>query len=702
MDVTDFLHEFQQMVARRSSTDSLVDTLALVAEVSDRLMEDPVFGEFNLVELFGELGTSKFRVHGYTSFDEADNTLGLVVGRWFDSDSVESLPTADVNSLVSGLRTFLVGSVQGKLASRMVASHEAYELTDFLHRNASRISRVRLHVISNGRLTSRFKEQVVESVGDIQVELHLWDLLRVQAVYESKNVREVVEISLSDFGSRGIPCLPAAADSELESYLCVIDGRLLAALFDRYGSRLLEGNVRSFLGMKGGVNKGIRTTIKTQPGRFFAYNNGIAATASDVRTAEVGGATFLVGLSDLQIVNGGQTTASVLSALKLDGCSLDGVSVPMKLTRVGQDVAVELIPKIAQYANTQNKIANADFFANHEVHRKLEGISRRLTTPTRSGVRLSSKWFYERSRGQYQNERLYKRKSELDRFDMEYPKSQLINKTDLAKFDAVLNGKPWHVAQGAQKNFLNFAKKFFSASDSVSESDHWERISPEYGEAYYQDMVSVAIVWKHTERMVSAARATWYQGDYRAQIVAYTVAKLFDLYRQNDSVFDLSVVWKSQEVVDSLALELETIAKAVQAEVLSPPAGKTNVGEWTKSETCWTRISNLKLPFGATLKSYSVTKREMAAIKRDAKKAGELDDEISLQADLFERVKTGYFSSLRDWRDAVKVFTPGQNSLLRKASSDRTFAQMTPKELRDLKAVVVLAEEEGFLFGEKK
>jgi hypothetical protein len=699
MDSEGFFKEFRAMVARRSSAESLVDTLAFVSEVSDRLMEDPVFGEFTLVELMGELGTSKYRVHGYTAFDESDGSIGLVVGRWYDGDEIETLTTADVNGLVSGLRVFLSGSIEKNLASKMVASHEAHELSSFLATNIGRIARVRLHVMSNGRLTGRYKEKVVDSVGEIPVELHLWDLFRIQALFASKSVREAVEIDLAEFGSNGIACLPASHARGLESFLCVIDGDLLATLFERFGSRLLEGNVRSFLGMGGGVNRGIRATIRSQPGRFFAYNNGIAATASHVVLTQRFGATYITGLRDLQIVNGGQTTASVLSARKRDGLGLTDVAVPMKLTRVDPDSAFELIPKIAEYANTQNKVSGADFFANHEIHRKLEEISKRLLTPTRAGVRVSSKWFYERSRGQYQNERLYKNARDADIFDREYPKVQLINKTDLAKYDAAWNLRPWIIAKGALRNFLEFAKKFSSPSEEVSDADYWERISPSYGEQYYQNMVSVALIWKAVEKMVSGARDDWYLGDYRAQIVAYTVSKFFHLFKQRNSVFDLDRIWAAQEVSASLLGEIEQIAKIVQREILNLPAGKTNVGEWTKSEACWSQVEGAPLSMSSALEAYAVGMSEARQKGREARKRGELDDEISLQSRLLQHVNDGYFSALRDWKLSNRLFTPGQFNILRKACSVGTYATLTPRDLKILAELVDLAVSEGFTRG---
>src|SRR5690606_28517246 len=234
-----------------------------------------------------------------------------------------------------------------------------------------------------------------------------------------------------EFGSTGIQCIDASTGDGLQSYLCVIEGNLLADLYEHYGSRLLEGNVRSFLGMRGGVNKGIRATIQDSPELFFAYNNGIAATAADV-AVDLSEGTRIVKLSDLQIVNGGQTTASILRARKQDKLSLDRVSVPMKLTVVSSARANDLVPKIAEYANTQNRVAIADFFANHPFHRKMQEISRRLMVPARAGERVQSKWFYGRSRGQFQNERLYLSKAKKNAFGLAYPPRQVINQTDLA------------------------------------------------------------------------------------------------------------------------------------------------------------------------------------------------------------------------------------------------------------------------------
>lgn len=449
--------------------------------------------------------------------------------------------------------------------------------------------------------------------------------------------------------------------------------------------------------MKGGVNKGIRSTIQDAPGRFFAYNNGIAATASTIQIANAPGGSRVTALTDLQIVNGGQTTASILSARKKDGLSLDGVAVQMKLTEVQSSVGNQMIPLIAKYANTQNKIAVADFFANHPVHRKLEEISRRLRTPIKAGARIESKWFYERSRGQYQNERLYLSKTKRDIFDIEYPSNQLINKTDLAKYDSAWNAKPWWIAQGAQKNFARFAGQFSPPNDNSSESEYWETLSPKFGDAYYQSMISIAVIWKYVETMISDARGDWYEGDYRAQITAYTVTQFFQLYKNRGGGFDLQKVWAQQGVPRDLHQSLTELAKKVQFEILHPPQGATNVGEWAKKEDCWTRIRELSISWTSTLAEYYVGNTALKQRAHESKKAGELDDSISVQKQVLDLVTSGYWLALYKWPTCDVLFTPGEMNLLAKASTLNGFLKIAlEKDWRKLLEIKNKAAEEGF------
>ncbi|MBX3654812.1 MAG: AIPR family protein [Ramlibacter sp.] len=697
MTEQEFYVELGQMVQRRAASEHLVDTLAFVREVAERLEDDPVFGEFVPAEFSGSNRRNRqFRLHGFTRLDDSDGSVGLVVGRYSDAEAPETLTSTAVTQLSGYLETFVQEAIESSLSDRVAEVNEAYELATLLGQGRGRVSRVRLHILSNQPLSQRFKEQLCDPVDGVAVERHIWDLQRLQSLFESSREREVISIEMSEFDSEGIEAMQAAVSESLLSYLCIIPGNTLADMFNRYGSRLLEGNVRSFLGMKGGVNKGIRRTLQDTPELFFAYNNGIAATASSVSVNKSDGRIRITGLVDLQIVNGGQTTASVLSARKKDGLSLAGVSVAMKLTVVSSDDANDLIPRIAEYANTQNKVAIADFFANHPFHRKMEEISRRLAVPAKTGVRVASKWFYERSRGQYQNERLYLTEAKKTAFDLEFPSAQMINKTDLAKYDSAFNERPHWVSLGAQKNFLKFATTFEPFASDTSISEYWTTISPKYGDGYFQRIVAMALIWKYTETLVSSGRGDWYLGDYRAQIVAYAVALVLRNLRVTSQEIDHMRIWQLQSVPSDLGVVLKDAAIAAQNAILSPPQGMTNVGEWTKKEGCWDAVRQLRLSMPEEA-LWVVSRQEARGAATDARRQGEQDDAISLQRRLLSLSEQGYWRNLMQWSDLASTVTESQRALVSKASTVQGFMKITlEKDWRRLADVQRVCEEAGF------
>ena len=97
------------------------------------------------------------------------------------------------------------------------------------------------------------------------------------------------------------------------SYLATVSGNDLVSYYNQYGKRLLESNVRTFLSLRGNVNKGIYNTLRSDECVFFfAYNNGLSGTASDVLFE--GG--LIKSIQNLQIVNGGQTMSTIFKAKK--------------------------------------------------------------------------------------------------------------------------------------------------------------------------------------------------------------------------------------------------------------------------------------------------------------------------------------------------------------------------------------------------
>lgn len=354
---------------------------------------------------------------------------------------------------------------------------------------------------------------------------------------------------------------------------------VLSDLYGKYGSRLLEHNVRSFLQIRGDVNKGIRATILNNPEMFFAYNNGITATARDVETAEQGNRTVITSLKDLQIVNGGQTTASLFHAQRRDKAPLDKIFVQMKLSIVDEARSEEVVPRISEYANTQNKVNAADFFSNHPFHIRMEGFSRRLWSPALVGAQRETKWFYERARGQYIDGQAKLTPTEKKRFQNEYPKPQMFTKTDLAKFENVWSDYPAQVNQGAQKNFAFYARQI---------GQEWDKYPDQFNEYYFRRAIARAIIFRKTEKLVS--KQSWYDGGYRANIVAYTIAMVAHICTVRGQAFDFMKVWNHQELSQATIRALEITGKLVYGEVMRPMASVSNISEWCKKEACWSRM----------------------------------------------------------------------------------------------------------------
>jgi len=196
-----------------------------------------------------------------------------------------------------------------------------------------------------------------------------------------------------------------------------------------------------------------------EPYMFFAYNNGITATAQEVETNVSETGLQITRIKDLQIVNGGQTTASLFHTRRKAKAPLDGIFVQMKLAVIDSQESETVVPRISEYATTQNRVNAADFFSNHPFHIRMEEFSRRIWAPAKQGEQRETKWFYERARGQYADAHAKLTPGEQRRFKAENPKSQMITKTDLAKFENVWDEHPKWVNLGAQKNFAQYAKR---------------------------------------------------------------------------------------------------------------------------------------------------------------------------------------------------------------------------------------------------
>lgn len=511
----------------------------------------------------------------------SDEGLDLFIADFNQRSALETLTRTEVTTFVKRLTSFFSRSLSGELHRSLEETSEVYAVSRAIHERGGKFGRVRLYVLSERQLSDRF-ESIDLSLNEdaTPVALHIWDMSRLHRLRTSRNQKEAIEIDFGTFATGPIPCLSAHLESDVyKSYLLALPGSVLADLYARYGARLLEQNVRAFLQATNKANRGIRDTILEDPGMFFAYNNGITATASAVDVEADGDMTRVRAIRDLQIVNGGQTTASLFHARRKDKADLSKVFVQMKLTVIDESRFEEVVPRISQYANTQNTVNAADFFANHPFHIRMESFSRRLWAPAPPGQQTETRWYYERVRGQYAEEqtRLDARGKRV--FLQQNPKSQLLRKTDLAKYDNIWDDDPVRVNLGAQKNFARYAVRI---------GEEWKKDADRFDEQYFKQAVARAIIFKSSERIVSAQ--TWYEGGYRANIVNYANALLSHALGAEDLQLDVEALWQAQRIPDSLSFVIASLAEVVNEELTSSSRGLSNVSEWAKKTDCWTAI----------------------------------------------------------------------------------------------------------------
>lgn len=452
---------------------------------------------------------------------------------------------------------------------------------------------------------------------------------------------------------------------------------ILAKLYDRYSARLLEQNVRTFLQARAQVNKGIRNTILTEPHMFFAYNNGITATAQEVETRVKDGHLQIVRMTDLQIVNGGQTTASLFHTQRRDKADLSGIFVQMKLSVIDNEQSEMIVPRISEYANTQNRVNAADFFSNHPFHVRMADFSRRIWAPAQQGAQRETKWFYERARGQYIDAQSKLTPAEQKRFKAEYPKSQMFTKTDLAKFENVFDDHPRWVNLGGQKNFAKYATRI---------GKEWEKSSDEFNELYFKRAIARGILFRATEKLVS--EQPWYNGGYRANIVAYTLAVLGEITKKRRALLDYQRIWTSQCIDSTLTEALRVISALVNDDLIHPPQGISNISEWAKKESCWSRLEGLcdeiakSLPdtFWSSLVAFEDADSEM----NDAKKTQKIDNGIEAQKHVIE-IPGNVWLDFRNRMTALDLLTPKEIGIL-------NVAAQLPNKIPSEKQCMVLVE----------
>ena len=576
--VQEFFNSFRQELMAGAVANNSFQLSEFMEAIAKELSETGFIEDYIFCHYRAQRG---MRVDGYWFSDE-ENTVDLYIADFESRDELMSLTQTNTTTIFKRLTNFFDASCNRELFRGLEETSPEYGLARSIFDRRHLIRRVNLFLISERLLSDRFHSIQIREAGGLPATSHIWDISRLQRQRSSRGQNEMLDLDLIEMFGEGISCLRAhLGTNQFPSYLAVVPAHMLSTLYDKYGARLLEQNVRTFLQARGNVNKGIKATILNEPDMFFAYNNGITATAQELDIQSTNSGLHITRIKDFQIVNGGQTTASLFHTKRRDKASLENIFVQMKLSVVSSDNGENIVPRISEYANTQNRVNAADFFSNHPFHVRIQEYSRRKWAPAQPGEQRETKWYYERARGQYADEQSKLTKTEIRRFRLEYPRHQMFTKTDLAKFENVWDERPKWVNLGAQKNFAQYAKRI---------GQEWENSSNKFNELYFKRIVSRAILFRKTEKLVS--NQSWYQGGYRANVVAYTLALLaFYISSQNKSL-NFMKIWNNQDISDDVKSTLEITAKYVHDIITKTPEGISNVTEWCKRDGCWEKLKS--------------------------------------------------------------------------------------------------------------
>lgn len=596
------------------------------------------------------LGTkNQHKVNGYSISDNYE-TIDLFITIFKGTDEPSRIGKDEIDTAGKRILNFFRKGIYKEYVNEIEESSPIFDFAHTLSNSPdlkANLVRVNAMIITDGLYNGS-----VPAAVEIYGYPFNYRVIDIEYLY---NISEKSHIPIEiDFKSEGftIPCIESTSiNDEYQSYLAIMPGTALATIYERFGSRLLEQNVRSFLQFTGKINKGIRATILNEPHMFLAFNNGIAATAEEVEIERSEAGAIISKIKDFQIVNGGQTTASVYHTYKKDKADISGINVQIKLSLVkNHEKFSEIVSRISEYANTQNKVSISDLSSNRPFHIELEKLSRTIVTPHTPEKTNQTRWFYERARGQYKNARIKEgfTKSKQKAFDLMHPKNQLFNKEELAKFQncyqELYDGRklvigPHIVARGNQKNYAQFI--------NYNETKKPDNI-------YFEDAIAKAIIFRSAEKIYGVKPNAI--GDMRFLTVPYTISYLG---YKTDYKLDLYKIWKNQSISPQLSKFMCDLMVKVETFIKSNAPGSL-YGEWAKKEECWTALKEqtFDLDFSAIEKDFIDPANKNQRVRLTDDEA--LQQKINEENEKIKSVPYEYWHKIEEWGKQTKELTDQQ------------------------------------------
>jgi hypothetical protein len=628
--------------------DELISTISEIAEKDKAYAEEAFF--FTVTESLSDAGIidnveySSFKnsargmkVDGF-SWNELERSFSVIYIDYDIDDDVPVLGSSGVNKLANSALKVLSNLNEKKFLSTLEESTDLPVIESYRF-YAEKAIKFKVIVLSTKTASSRLKKIREQSIHGKPVYVELWDAERIFNIINSEAETEPFEVDFQQFSEKVFVLPASSTKAGSKSYLCALPGTILSELYDEFGQRLLEANVRSFLDFRSGVNKGIRKTLVEQPENFFAFNNGLTCTATDIELENTASGLMIRRVNDLQIVNGGQTTASIYFAPREKGgigdflyknIDLTKVFVQMKLT-VLEDFEEQdsLKSTISESANTQNSIQKSDLVSNHPFHLNLEKLSRKVPMPANESG-FSSKWFYERSRGQYGIKLRALSGRAKSKFELEYPKKQKFGKTDMAKFENTWRLKPYEVKRGAQANLKLLSQRIV---------EEFEDSPLNFGQAFYKDLIAKAILFTDIDSAIGTSE--WYKAErgLKAETVTYTIALMRYLLLQQNLDINLDRIFKNQRLSPSMTLQAVSLGKLVREKIFDIEFryGVANPSEFCKSERAWNRFKEVNDYDLTTLEPEDyLDQAQQKKLKAESDELSEAEELLSKQTNILE------------------------------------------------------------------
>lgn len=673
----EFYENFLQDILSDTESRGLLKAEAFFESVCEELVGT---GELSVNYAMSNFIKKGMELNGF-DYDEERQLLTLIVHNYFQENTIQTLTRQQMTTKFNRLKGYLTSASKGyyKEYEETAEGFDAlYHI--YMYLNKGLIKKIKFVIITDGKLTRSLESIDDDSFDGISIEHRVIDIEYIYKIYLSEFIDRTFEVDVK------LPCLQVSNNfKEYDSYLVVMDGNTLAEIYDKYGQRLFEQNVRTFLQFKGSVNKGLRTTIEYNPKQFFAYNNGLTATASDVKIDDNGN---LIKIIDFQIVNGAQTTSAIYAAKKNHKLNIDDIFVQMKLSVIkDNEEKNQAVSKISEYANTQNKVNKSDFFSNSPFHKEFKDYANRIWVAASGGSQRRTHWYYERVRGGYLNDQTYLSVSDKRKFLLEHPKDQLVDKTFLAKSENSWKQYPDVVSRGAQYSFSYFAEMT---------TDEIEKNSLAITEKYFMDAISRVILFRNVEKIVSGAN--WYNGGFRAQIVTYAISYLSYLVSKENNFFDFSEIWEIQGIPDDLNRCLELISEEISINISNPPEGFGNITQWCKQSKCWENVKRSKLSLTIP-KRFMLDKEEMSYIKKENRDIKKLDRGIEMQMFVVKEVDAENWRQMHEYFNRPENLSEitGKHLGILKSMADGRLIPPSEKQSKFLYEIYIKAESMGVI-----